>query len=277
MRVLAWCSEKGGTGKSTSAINCAVALAKSGSRVLLCDLDPQGNASLVLLNGEPAEPPSAAAVLLGEADALDAIRPTGTPGLDVLPSALDLADANVNLTGAIGRETRLRTALEGAGYDFVVIDTPPTRSLLVVNALVAAEEVMIPVEPSLFSLAGLGALQSAIEDVRRYLGNPGLRIAGILMTRTRNDNVSRDVESQLRTAFGDLVFKTTIPTSVKVEEAHGRFASVIDYAPRSPGARAYQSLATEIIANGRTQKRSGPGAVGPVPADRQRDADRRAG
>jgi len=260
MRVLAWCSEKGGTAKTTSAINCAVALAKSGRRVLLCDLDPQANASLVLLKGKPATSPTIGAVLLGAADAVEAIRETTTRGLDVLPAALDLADANMALTSAIGRETRLRAALADLAYDFVVLDTPPTRSLLTVNALVAAGEVLIPVEPSLFSLAGLGALQSAIDDVRRYLDNPGLRIAGILLTRTRNDNVSRDVEGQLREAFGPTVFTATVPTSVKVEEAHGRFQSVIDYSPRSPGARAYLALATEIINGGGTEKRSGGGS-----------------
>src|SRR5262249_43906202 len=136
MRVLAWCSAKGGTGKSSSAINSAVALAKSGRRVLLVDLDPQANASLVMLNGQVTLPPSVAAVLLGEADAASAVRGTSTPGLDVLPAALDLADANLTLAAAIGRETRLRTALDGLAYDAVVVDTPPTLSLLVVNALV---------------------------------------------------------------------------------------------------------------------------------------------
>lgn len=276
MRVMAWCSEKGGTGKSSSAINTAVALAKAGLRVLLADLDPQANASLVLLGGEPAGPPSLADVLLGSAATSEAIRPTTTTGLDVLPAAADLAEANVTLTTAIGRETRLRTALEGLDYDVVVIDTPPTRSILTVNALVAAAEVLIPVEPSLFALAGLGALQSAIDDVRRYLGNPRLRVAGILLTRTRNDNVSRDVEGQLRAGFGDLVFKTTVPTSIKVEEAHGRFQSVIDYSPRSPGARAYLSLAEEIIANGsRAKERVGPGPDRTVPPER--GPGRRAG
>ena len=276
MRVMAWCSEKGGTGKSSSAINTAVALAKAGLRVLLADLDPQANASLVLLGGEPAGPPSLADVLLGSAATSEAIRPTTTTGLDVLPAAADLAEANVTLTTAIGRETRLRTALEGLDYDVVVIDTPPTRSILTVNALVAAAEVLIPVEPSLFALAGLGALQSAIDDVRRYLGNPRLRVAGILLTRTRNDNVSRDVEGQLRAGFGDLVFKTTVPTSIKVEEAHGRFQSVIDYSPRSPGARAYLSLAEEIIANGsRAKERVGPGPDRTVSPER--GPGRRAG
>lgn len=269
MRVMAWISEKGGAAKTTSAINSAVALAKAGSRVLLVDLDPQANASLVLLRGEPAAPPTAAAVLLGEADAAEAVRPTHTPGLDVLPASVDLADANLTLAAAIGREARLRAALDGAGYDFVVIDTPPTRSLLTINALVAAEEVLIPVEPGLFSLAGLGSLQGAIDDVRRYLGNPGLRIAGILLTRTRNDSVSRDITARLREAFGPVVFTATVPTSVKVEEAHGRFLSVIDYAPRSPGAKAYLALAEEIISNGRTKERARADSVGAVPADRR--------
>jgi chromosome partitioning protein len=277
MRRIAWCSEKGGTGKSTSAINSAVALAKSGRRVLLVDLDPQANATLVLLGGKPAGPPSAAAVLLGEADALDAIRPTSTPGLDVLPSDVGLADANLTLAGAIGRETRLRAALDGLDYDLVVVDTPPTRSLLTINALVAADDVMIPVEPGLFSLAGLGQLQTAIDDVRRYLGNPRLRIAGVLLTRTRHDSVSKGVEAQLREAFGPTVFKTTIPTNVRIEEAHGRFLSVIDYAPRSPGAKAYLSLATEILNGHGTEERAGTAAIGVVPADHGRDSGRRAG
>jgi chromosome partitioning protein len=274
MRVLAWCSAKGGTAKSTSAINSAVALAKSGLRTLLVDLDPQANASLVMLQGQTAAAPSVAAVLLGEAEASAAVRATPTPGLDVLPSALDLADANLTLTSAIGRETRLRAALAGLGYDVVVIDTPPTLSLLVVNALVAADDVLIPVEPSLFALQGLGSLQSAVDDVRRYLDNPRLRIGGILLTRTRRDRVSQDVEGQLRAAFPGLVFKATVPASVKVEEAHGRFMSVLDFAPRSPGATAYLALAKEIIANGRAKERSGPGAGGAVQAD---DAGRRAG
>ena len=163
------------------------------------------------------------------------------------------------------------------GYDFAVIDTPPTRSLLTINALVAAGEVLIPAEPGLFSLAGLGQLQAAIEDVRRFLGNPGLRISGVLLTRTRHDSVSRDVEAQLREAFGPTMFKTTVPTSVKVEEAHGRFVSVIDYAPlaRREGLPA---VAEEII-HGRTEERTGAAALGTVPPDHGQHpgAGRRAG
>lgn len=250
MRVIAWASEKGGTGKTTSAINSAVAFAKDGNRTLLIDLDPQANATLVLTGGQGGASPTVADVLLGQAAAA-AIRPTPVPGLDLLPAAVDLADAAVELTNAIGREARLRAALDGLAYALAVIDTPPTRSLLTINALVAADEVMIPVEPSLFAIQGLGSLQAAVEDVRRYLGNTGLRVGGVLLTRARNDNVSRDVEAQLRAALGPLVFATTVPASIRVEEAHGRYQSVIDFAPRSPGARAYLSLATEILSHGR--------------------------
>ena len=259
MRRIAWCSEKGGTAKTTSAVNTAVGLAKLGKRVLLVDMDPQANASLVLLNGQPAEAPTVGAVLLGDASIVKAIRSTTTPGLDVLPADVGLADVNLALANLVGRETRLRIALDDLqGYDALVIDTPPTRSLLTINALTAAEEVMIPVEPSLFSLAGLGQLQSAIADVRRYLGNHALRIGGILLTRTRNDSVSRDVANHLRETFGELVFTASIPTSVKVEEAHGRFASVIDYAPRSTGSIAYQALAQEILDRGNHDQKKRP-------------------
>ncbi len=148
VRRIAWCSQKGGVGKSTSAINSAVALARSGRRVLLVDLDPQANASMVLLEGQGAEPPTIGAVLLGRADAEGATRRTRVPGLDIIPAAADLADVNAELVNLIGRETRLRAALEGIDYDVLVIDTPPTSSLLVVNALVAVlASVVLPARP----------------------------------------------------------------------------------------------------------------------------------
>lgn len=278
MRSIAWISEKGGTAKTTSAINSAVGLAKLGNRVLLVDTDPQANASLVLLEGRPAEAPTLAGVLLGDAGAAEAIRPTRTPGLDILPADVTLADASVTLANLIGREARLRAALAGveADYDFAIADTSPTRSVLTINVLVFAAEVYIPIEPGLFSLSGLGQLQAAIEDVRRYLGNAGLEIAGLVLTRTRNDGVSRDVEGQLRGAFGELVCRATVPTSVKVEEAHGRFLSVLDYAPRSAGAKAYEALVAEIIDHGRAKIGTGGAAGGTVATDDARKG-RRAG
>jgi chromosome partitioning protein len=268
MRSIAWISEKGGTAKSTSAINTAVGIAKKGKRVLIVDTDPQSNASLVLLEGKPAEPPTLANVLVGAADATEAIRPTRTPGLDILPADVSLADATDALSKMIGREARLRAALTDVepDYDFIIVDTSPTRSVLTINVLVFAAEVLIPIEPGLFSLSGLGQLQVAIEEVRRYLGNRSLRLAGIVLTRTRRDNISRDVDEQLRATFGDLVLRSSIPQNAKVEEAHGRFLSVLDYAPRSPGAKAYVDLVEEII-DGRTQERTGGAPPGVAPAD----------
>lgn len=272
MRRIGFISEKGGVAKSTSALNVAAGLARRGFRTLLVDVDPQHNASLVLLGGRPAGPPTLGAVLLNDATAAEAIRATATPGLDVLPSDVSLAEANLALTNLVGRECRLRSALEAVegDYDYVVLDTSPQRSLLTINALVYLDEAIVPVDPGLFAVAGLGQLQAAVDDVRRYLDNRRLRIAGLVLTRTQNNNVSRDVEAQLRGLFGALVYRATIPTNAKVEEAHSRYQSVLDYAPRSAGARAYAQLVEEIIADGqrtRTQDGARVLAGGPAPAD----------
>lgn len=275
MRSIAWLSEKGGTGKTTSAVNTAVGLAKAGNRVLLVDVDPQANATMVMLKGQGAGALTLAHVLTSGADPAAAIRSTDTPGLDLLPSDTLLADANVSLAGEIGRERRLRLALAQveAGYDYHILDTSPQRSLLTANVLNTVGEVLCPVDPGIFSLAGLGKLQEAIAEVVKYLDNPTLRLAGLLLTRTARDNLSRDVDEQLRGLYGDLVFTTTIPTSAKIGEAHARFLSVLDYAPRSPGAVAYSNLVTEIISRGQQIDRSG---VDPVRAPAPDDA-RRAG
>jgi len=270
MRRIGFISEKGGVAKSTSALNVAAGLTRRGFRTLLVDLDPQANASLVLLGGRPAEPPTLGAVLLGDATAAEAVRSTATAGLDVLPADVTLADANLALTNLVGRECRLRGALGTIEdrYDFVVLDTSPQRSLLTINALVYLDEAIVPVDPGLFAVAGLGQLQAAVEDVRRFLDNRRLRIAGLVLTRTQNNNVSRDVESQLRGLFGSLVYRTTIPTNAKCEEAHSRYQSVLEYAPRSAGAKAYAELVEEIIADGqRTQDGARVAPGGPVAAD----------
>ena len=252
MRSIAWLSEKGGTAKTTSAINSAVGLAKLGHRVLLVDADPQANATMVLLEGRPAEAPTLAHVLIDQTDAADAIRPTRTEGLDVLPSDTLLADANVALASELGRERRLKLAIEGldAGYDFVVIDTSPQRTLINVNVLNYVGEVLCPVDPGIFALSGLGTLREAVAEVARHLDNRALRLGGLVLTRTQRDNITRDVEAQLRGTFGELVFRTTIPSTTKIGEAHARFLSVLDYAPRSSSAQAYKALVSEIISHG---------------------------
>lgn len=269
MRSIAWLSEKGGTGKTTSAVNTAVGLAKAGHRVLLVDVDPQANASMVLLKGESAGALTLAHVLMSDADPSAAIRPTDTPNLDLMPAETLLADANVTLAGELGRERRLRLAMGQVEdrYDYVILDTSPQRSLLTVNVLNYVAEVLCPVDPGIFSLAGLGKLQEAIGEVTRYLDNPTLRLAGLLMTRTARDNLTRDVDQRLRELYGALVFDATIPTSAKVGEAHARFLSVLDYAPRSSGAVAYSNLVTEIVSRGQIIGRTGSAPLGAAEAD----------
>lgn len=254
MRTAAFVSEKGGVGKTTTAINVAACLARRGLRVLVVDADPQANASHVLLGGEHARPPTLLDVLTDRATATEATVPSVIAGVDVLPASAELADAANALAGEIGRERRLRVALARAGdrYDWTLIDTAPTRSLLTVNVLVAAGEVVVPITPGLFSVLGLGQLQSDVEQVRRFLGNESLRLAGIVLTMLDKHNVARSVEDQLREHFGGLVFRATVPRSIKLEEAHSRHLPVADYSPRSSGAAAYQALTEEILGNGGT-------------------------
>jgi chromosome partitioning protein len=270
MRSIAVMSDKGGTAKTTTVINVAVGLARRGWRTLVVDCDGQANASLVLLRGQGAAPPTLRHVLLNEAEAAAAVRPTSVAGLAILPADAALAEVNLALAGELGRERRLKLALADVAraYDFVLLDTSPARCLINVNVLSFAGEVLVPVDPGLFALSGLGRLQEAVAEVRRYLDNPALRIAGLVLTRTQTNNVSRDVEAQLRGLFGALVHRATIPTSTKIEEAHSRYQSVLDYAPRSSGARAYAALVEEIIADGRrTQDGTGIAARGPAAAD----------
>lgn len=252
MRSIAWLSEKGGPGKTTCATNTAVALAKSGKRVLFLDCDPQGNASMVFLQGRAPDAPTLFHVLTNEADAADAVRATATPGLDLIPAESSLADANVLLASELGRERRLRMAMDGVDndYDFVVCDTSPQRTLLNVNVLNYVGEVYCPVDPGIFGIAGVVKLQEAVAGVVRFLDNPGLRLAGLVVSRVQRDNLSRDTEGQLREAFGGLVMATTVPATTKIGEAHARYMSVLDYAPASPGAKAFEALTREIIAHG---------------------------
>jgi chromosome partitioning protein len=258
MRRIAFISEKGGVAKTVSALNVAVVLARRGSKVLLIDADPQGNSSYVLAGADPSAP-TLGAVLLGDAEARDAIRPTDVPGLDLLPADDSLADANDLMSSKIGRERLLAAAMEEveADYDFILLDTTPARSLLTVNALTYVGEAIIPVDPSVFAMIGLGKLQGVVEEVRRLM-NRSLRISAIVLTKVSKTKVARDVEAELRSHFGPLVCRTTIPSNVKVEEASSRRQVVVDYAPDSVGAKAYVQLVEEILADG-TRSKGRPG------------------
>lgn len=248
MRTIAFISEKGGVGKTTTTLNVAAAAGQGGRRVLVVDADPQGNASHVLAGGEKPDRPSLAEVLVNDATAQEAIGPSVFPGIDLLPADHSLADAVAALSDAVGRERRLRRALASlSGYDLVLIDTAPTRSLLTTNVLNAASELVIPMAPGLFGVLGLVQLTKDVADVREYLDNRDLRIAGIVLTMAERTAVALDVERQLREEFGDLIYKTTIPRNVKLEEAHSRHVPIFDYSPRSAGATAYRSLAAEIF------------------------------
>jgi chromosome partitioning protein len=268
MRRIALLSEKGGTGKSTAALNLAACFGKRGLRVVVVDLDPQGNTSFVLLRGEKPRRPTVAEVLQGDATLAAALVPSWFLGVRVLPADEALADAALQLAGELGRELRLRAALEQlTDADVLLIDTSPTRSLLTVNALAASDDVYVPLVPGLFSVLGLGQLQRDVDQVRRFMATPGLRLAGAFLSMVDGrSNVVRDVEAQLREQLGPILLSSRVPRSIKVEESHGRFLPVIEYAPKSPAAVAFEGLAEEILSHGQRTENRAPTARRNPPA-----------
>jgi chromosome partitioning protein len=263
MRRIAVTNQKGGSGKTTTATALAVGLAMRGRRALLVDLDGQANATWTLLGGQGADGPTLADVLLRDATADEAIRPTATAGLDILPADGSLNGVNVALVQELGRDTRLRAALASIDgrWDVAIFDTGPSLNTVMANALVAAGEVVVPVDPGVYAMLGLVALQETIAEVRDAYGTD-LRLRGLLLTRVQRNNVHRDVESELRARFGDLVFRTTIPMSAMVEAAATRGTTVLTHAPKSPAALAYGKLIEEIDHERRAKDGRGVEAVG---------------
>jgi chromosome partitioning protein len=256
MRSIAVVNLKGGSGKTTTATALAVGLARKGKEVLLIDADPQGNSSMTMLDGQPIEGATLAHVLLDQADVIDAIRPTRIPGLSILPADGALADATVQLADQLGRERRLGNAIKGTlDIDYVVIDSAPQLSLTTINVLNAVDDLIVPVDAGAYSLAGLGRLQETVDQVRKHLDNRSLRIGGLVLTRTHKNKATADIEAQLREVFGDLVFKAVIPHSVKVEEAHARNLTILEYSPKSAPAVAYAQLLTEVLNDGQQSPR----------------------
>lgn len=223
MRSIAWLAEKGGVGKSTLAINTSVGLAKLGNRVLVIDGDAQANASMIFLKGRAPDAPTLLDVLTNEVEVSETILATDIPNLELVPADGSLADANVLLAAELGRERRLRLAMQDVAesYDFVVVDAGPARSLLNVNILNFVGEIYAPVDPGIFALAGLMKLQEAVEGVVKFLDNSALKISGLVVNRVQRDNLSRDTEAQLRQAFGPLVMSAVIPASTKIDLNRG--------------------------------------------------------
>jgi chromosome partitioning protein len=249
--VYALANQKGGVGKTTTAVNVAACIAEAGYGTLLVDVDPQANATVGL--GLPKDlEPSIYDVLSGDAIAADAVVRTSIENLSLLPSHPDLAGANIELPRQAGSEQRLRDALAAIRDDFayVLLDCPPSLGPLTVNALVAADRVIVPVQTEYYALEGLAGLLDTLGLIQREL-NPRLAVAGMLLTmhdgRTR---LSRDVEREVREHFPQLVFDTVIPRSVRVGEAPSYGRPVIHHDPRSSGAEAYFQLAKEVAARG---------------------------
>lgn len=247
-KVISVTNQKGGVGKTTSSINLSAALVDKGQRILLLDMDPQGNASVGL--GVDASELEATIydVLLNEATAQEAIVKTES-GVDVMTANGDLAGAQVELLNEIGRELRLKKALASVqgDYDYIFIDCPPALNVLTINALVASNSVMIPMQCEYFALEGLSALVSTIRAIRETL-NPNLKIEGLLRTMfDKRNSLSGEVSKQLQNHFGDKVYDTVIPRNVRLAEAPSYGESAITYAPSSKGARAYVKLAKEIL------------------------------
>jgi chromosome partitioning protein len=247
-RILSVANQKGGVGKTTTSVNLATALAAIGKKVLLVDLDSQGNASTGLGIKRAGIRKSTYDVIFEDASVAETVQPTKVPGLFVLPSSIHLSGAEIELVGADHREFRLQRALRTSmPYEYVIIDCPPSLSLLTLNALVASDAIVVPLQCEFFALEGLSHLVKTIERVKKSF-NPRLDIHGIALTMfDRRNNLSDQVAADVRDHFGDKVYNTVIPRNVRLSEAPSYGLPAIVYDMKCPGARAYINLAKEVL------------------------------
>jgi chromosome partitioning protein len=253
-KIVAIANQKGGVGKTTTTINLAAALAEAGKRILVVDLDPQGNASTGLGIEVEDREVTTYDLLLDDSLPQDVIQRTETDGLLIVPATVDLSSADIELFSNEKRSFLLHDALRQPAmdqfeFDYILIDCPPSLNLLTVNAMIAAHSVLVPLQSEFFALEGLSQLMLTIREVRQS-GNKDLRIEGVLLTMyDRRNNLSQQVESDARSNLGDLVFQTVIPRNVRVSEAPSFAMPVLSYDPTSKGAQAYRDLAAELTRN----------------------------
>ncbi|VAV87064.1 Chromosome (plasmid) partitioning protein ParA [hydrothermal vent metagenome] len=253
-KIIAIANQKGGVGKTTTTINLAAALAETGHKVLVIDLDPQGNASTGLGIEPEARELTTYDLLLEDVPLIDLIQMTGTKNLAIIPATVDLSSADMELLSNKNRSFLLRKALrqklmQKFGLDYILIDCPPSLNLLTINAMVAADSVLMPLQSEFFALEGLSQLMLTIREVRQT-ANPDLRLEGVVLTMfDARNNLSGMVEQDARENLGMLVFKTRIPRNVRVSEAPSYAQSVLEYDSTSKGAHAYRDLARELIKN----------------------------
>lgn len=246
---IAIANQKGGVGKTTTVVNLGAALAAAGHSVLVIDLDPQANATTALGLDPRSLDTTVYEVLIQDAPVEDVIVSTGFRNLFCVPAKLDLAGAEVELVSMLARETKLREALKAVqdDYEFLLVDCPPSLGLLTINALVAAEELLVPIQCEYFALEGLSTLMQNVEKIRRTV-NPDLSVMGFVLTMyDARTNLSAQVAKDVREHFGEKVFRTVVPRSVRLSEAPSFGQPIERFAPMSRGAIAYRELAKEIV------------------------------
>ena len=277
MRRIAVINQKGGVGKTTTAVNLGAGLARIGCKVLVCDLDPQCNLT-VHLDVDPAGgQPSAYELLHGKSTLEGVVRASKTGGLEMLPASIDLAGIELELVNTVGRETLLRDAFATVPkdrWDFVLMDCPPSLGLLALNALVAADEVFVPIQSEFFALQGLGKLLEVVDLVHRRL-NPGLRISGMVSCRhDPSTNLGKQVMADINKHFGDVLFGTVVRRNVKLAEAPSHGQTIFEYDAESRGALDYLALAREVLGaqwaaghEPKAEATTAPAPVAPPPAE----------
>jgi chromosome partitioning protein len=268
MKIVAIANQKGGVGKTTTAVNLGAALAETGHRILIIDLDPQANATSSF-GLQAVEQTSLYEPLLGGASIIERIFPTEREGLFIVPADLDLAGAEVEIARMPNHLTRLAETLRplhvDGTFDFVLLDCPPSLGILMTNALAAADELLTPIQCEYFALEGLVKIVRLIEQVRDSGANRRLELGGIVMTMyDGRTNLSEQVVAEVRQHFGERVYQTVIPRSVRLSEAPSFGKSILEYAPTGAAAEAYRALAREFI-----QRRSPPPAISPETAQTQ--------